>query len=177
MEAYLGTILAWPINYAPPGWMFCQGQLLPINQYQALYALLGTTYGGDGRTNFALPDLRGRVPVGVGQGPALSNHPMGEKGGSETVALTERQLPAHTHAQPASNKAATVGQPGPSAVPGAYEKERGAYYNIYSPQADANTTLAPVGPAGGNQPHDNMQPYLALNFIICVQGGYFPPHD
>jgi microcystin-dependent protein len=176
MEMYIGTIIAWPISFAPRGWMFCQGQLLQIAQYTALYSLIGNIYGGDGRTTFALPDLRGRVPVGAGQYPGQSNYQIGQAGGSETVALTAAQMPAHTHAQPASTKAATVGQPGPSTVPGAYEKERGAYYNIYSPQADANTTLAPAGNTGGNQPHNNMQPYIALNYIICIEGLY-PPRD
>lgn len=176
MEAYIGTIIAWPINFAPRGWMFCQGQLLPINQYTALFSLIGTTYGGDGRTNFALPDLRGRMPLGAGQGPGLSNYSMGQAAGSETMTLLANQMPAHNHAQPASTRTATVGQPGPAAVPGSYEKERGVYYNIYSPQADANTTLAPDATVGGNQPHDNMQPYLAMNYIICIDG-FFPPRD
>lgn len=176
MDMYMGTIIAWPINFAPRGWMLCQGQILQIAQYSALFSLLGTTYGGDGRTTFALPDLRGRVPVGAGQGSGLSNYQMGQIGGAETVTLTDAQMPAHTHAQPASTKAATVGQPGPSTVPGAYEKERGVYYNIYSPQSDANTTLAPAGVAGGSQPHSNMQPYIALNYIICVEGIY-PTRD
>ncbi len=176
MEAYIGTIIVWPLNFAPRGWMFCQGQLLAISQYNALFALLGTTYGGDGRATFALPDLRGRVPVGAGQGPSLSSHPLGEIGGAETVTLTAPQMPAHSHAQPASTKTATVGQPGPATVPGSYEKERGTYYNIYSPQSDANTTLAPDAAAGGGQPHSNLQPYIALNYIICIDG-IFPTRD
>ena len=176
MEMYMGSIIAWPMPWAPRGWMFCHGQILSTSQYSALFSLLGTTYGGDGRNTFALPDLRGRVPIGAGQRPGMSYYRMGQAGGEETVTLTAAEMPAHNHAQPASTKKATVGQPGPAAVPGSYEKDRGVYYNIYSPQSDADTTLVPTETTGGSQYHSNMQPYVTLNYIICVEGLY-PPRD
>ncbi|TEB13508.1 Phage Tail Collar Domain protein [Pelotomaculum sp. FP] len=182
MDPFIGTIIAWPCNFAPQGWAFCNGQILQISTNQALFSLIGTTYGGDGRTTFALPNLCGRVPLGAGQGTGLTPRILGQVSGSERVTLSVNEMPGHNHASsgiPASTKTATVGQPGPTAVPGSYEKERGTYYNIYSPEADANTTLkpaAPTGAAGGGQSHDNMPPYLAVNYIIALQGIY-PTRD
>lgn len=182
MDPFLGTIIAWPINFAPQGWAFCNGQLLQISTNSALFSLLGTTYGGDGRTTFALPNLCGRVPLGAGQGPGLTPRHLGESSGSERVTLSVNEMPMHNHittGTPASTKTATVGQPGPNVVPGSYERERGQYYNIYSPEGDANTTLKPAGPtgaAGGSQPHDNMPPYVTVNYIIALQGIY-PARD
>jgi microcystin-dependent protein len=133
-EPYLGEVDLFAGTFAPRGWASCDGQLLPINQNQALYSLLGTTYGGDGRTTFALPDLRGRTPIGPRQGPGLSYRNLGEKGGTETVTLTEAQMPSHNHTLPEPYVSETTG----------------------------NT--------GGGQPHDNMQPYLGLNYAIALQG-------
>ena len=182
MEPFIGTIIAWPCNFAPRDWAFCNGRLLQIRTNQALFALIGTTYGGDGINTFALPNLCGRVPLGAGNGPGLTPRNLGEFSGSERVTLSANEMPAHNHTStgiPASTKTATVGQPGPTVVPGSYEKERGKYYNIYSPEGDADTTLKPAastGASGGGQPHDNMPPYLAVNYIIALQG-IFPSRD
>jgi microcystin-dependent protein len=182
MEPFIGTIIAWPCNFAPRDWAFCNGQLLQIRTNQALFALIGTTYGGDGINTFALPNLCGRVPLGAGNGPGLTPRNLGEFSGSERVTLSANEMPAHNHTStgiPASTKTATVGQPGPTVVPGAYEKERGKYYNIYAPEGDADTTLKPAastGAAGGGQPHNNMPPYLAVNYIIALQG-IFPSRE
>jgi microcystin-dependent protein len=139
----------------------CEGQLLPINQNQALFALLGTTYGGDGRTTFALPDLRGRVPTGAGQPPAGSTYPLGATGGQETVALTTTQLPGHTHAVHASSAAATTKSPAT-----AYPAGGGAYAS----RKNVRMKAAMVGRTGGGEGHENRQPFLALNYVIALQG-------
>ena len=131
MDPYIGQILLVPFNFAPNGWAFCNGQLLPISQYTALFALLGTTYGGNGVSNFALPDLRGRVPVGFTQGPGLSNYVLGELGGAESVTLQVTQIPAHNHQLQAANVAAT--QPNPSGNVLASANAAGRPANVYSP--------------------------------------------
>lgn len=159
---YIGEILLVPYNFQPHGWLFCQGQLLAINQNQALFSLLGTTYGGDGQVNFALPDLRGRSPIGFGQGPGLQNYTQGQSGGEETVTLTLNQVPSHSHTAYGSANTATTASPG-NAVWATETR-----LNIYS--SGGGTAMAPSGVSGGNQPHDNMSPYLTLNYIIAVQG-------
>jgi len=177
MEAFIATILLFAGNFAPRGWLFCQGQLLPINQNQALFSLLGTTYGGDGQTTFGLPDLRSRVPVGAGQGPGLSSYAVGQQAGKENMALTAAQLPAHSHALNVSNAAATATTPtagaalatmGNKAGMGPFTATLG--YNTAAP----NTALAPasVGSTGGATPVDVRQPLLGLNYIICLEGIY-----
>ena len=171
-EPILGEIRMFAGNFAPIGWAFCQGQLLPIAQNQALFSLLGTTYGGDGRTSFALPDLRGRVPVGFGQGPGLSNRVIGEKFGSELVTLNINQMPSHNHTVNAVTTEGNQNLPTNSlpANTKALDKE-------YS-DANANTTMKAtmVNPTGGNQPFGVSQPSLGVNFIIALQG-VFPSRN
>jgi microcystin-dependent protein len=159
MDAYMGEIRTFAGNFAPVGWLPCDGRLLPISEYDVLYALLGTTYGGDGVSTFALPDLQGRAPMHREQG----SYPMGMKAGDETVTLTLPQLPVHTHAAAATNMVGTANTPtdGLWASPGP---------NVYSASTDGTMNAAAVQAQGGNQPHDNMMPFLAVTFIINVQG-------
>jgi microcystin-dependent protein len=159
----MGTIISFAGNFAPRGWMFCNGQLISISQNTALFSILGTTYGGNGTTNFALPDLRGRAPIGTGQGAGLSSIQLGEMSGSETVTLLASQLPAHTHTMPASTGAQTTNRP-----TGAYQ----AAGNSYSTATPDVATGPSNAPSGGGQPHDNRSPYLGMNYIIAVQGIY-----
>ncbi len=168
MDCFMGTILPWPIPYEPMGWMFCNGQTLRIQENTALYSLIGTTYGGDGASTFCLPNLQGRIPLGAGQGPNTA-YTMGQSGGVETVTLTAGQMPAHTHSIAASSDAASIDAPGPNVYPAqaAYSREP-----VESYASTSNTTLPPTGANGGNQPHENRQPYLVLNYIICVSGIY-----
>ena len=164
----IGEIRMFAGNFAPKGWAFCQGQLLPIAQNTALFSLLGTTYGGNGTTTFALPDLRGRVPVGFGQGPGLSNRVIGEQFGSELVTLNINQMPSHNHTVNAVTTEGNQNLPTNSlpANTKALDKE-------YS-DANANTTMKAtmVNPTGGNQPFGVTQPSLGVNFIIALQGIY-----
>jgi microcystin-dependent protein len=161
MEPFLGEIRLVPFNFAPRGWAICAGQLLPISQNQALFALLGTTYGGNGQTTFALPDLRGRVPIGAGQPSAGSSYPLGATGGEETVALTTRQLPQHAHPIHASSAAATTKNPTTAFLAGG---------GAYGAQRNVRMNAAMIGRTGGGEGHENRQPYLALNYIIALQG-------
>jgi microcystin-dependent protein len=184
MDVFLSTIFIWPPNFAPLGWALCAGQLLSINQNTALFSLLGTTYGGDGVTTFGLPDLRSRVPVGAGQGTGLSPYSLGQTGGTENVSLNINTLASHTHQAtglsatvPAVTTGGTTNQPSPSVVLAAPTDAARNPLNIYSGAA-ANQSLGPgtvtgsVAPAGGGQPHPNLQPYQALNYIIALQGIY-----
>jgi len=170
-DAFIGEIRMFGGNFAPRGWALCNGQLLPISQYSALFSLLGTTYGGDGRTNFALPDLRGRVPIHAGQGPGLSSRQLGQRGGVETVTLTTQQMPAHTHT--ANVVQAADSSVGTSDKPGNMLPARNA---ASTPQygATANTTLngttVTVENSGAGQAHENMQPYVTVNYIIATEG-------
>ncbi|HEU5036361.1 MAG TPA: tail fiber protein [Nocardioides sp.] len=163
-EPYLSEIRLMSFTFAPKGWALCNGQLLPINQNQALFSLLGTTYGGDGRVNFALPDLRGRVPIHAGAG-----HTLGERAGTEAVTLTISQLPTHTHR--VNVRGAATG--GTSTPAGNY---LGGGNNVYGNEGSL-TTLNPatVGNTGGGQPHTNVQPYLTLSFCIALQGIFPSP--
>lgn len=165
-EPFLAEIRIVSFNFAPRGWALCNGQLLPINQNQALFSLLGTTYGGDGRVNFALPDLRGRAPVHVGGG-----HTLGEPGGEEAHTLTIQELPPHGGHMLASANQATMASPQDQVL--AYKPRRGV--SIYAPPGN-ETHLAGTSAAGGSQPHTNMQPYLTLNFVIALQG-IFPSRN
>lgn len=158
-EPFVGELRLMGFNFAPTGWAQCNGQLLPINQNQALFSLLGTYYGGDGQTTFALPDLRGRLPMHAGQGPGLSDRTQGETGGSEAVTLTTTQLPAHAHTAGVADVERTTNRP--TGIPA-----RGGAY-----AADATATV-PSGAAGGSQPHENMPPFLVLNWCIALQGVY-----
>ncbi|MQY09985.1 hypothetical protein SRB5_00890 [Streptomyces sp. RB5] len=162
MDPFLGEIRMAGFNFAPVGWALCNGQLLSINQNTALFSLLGTTYGGNGTTDFALPDLRGRVPMHPGQGPGLSSHDLGEAGGTETVTLTTGELPPHTHALTGVNSRQDTNR-----VPGA-APANGGYYSTEAPTAAMHPGA--VQPTGGGQPHPNVQPYLCVNFIIALSG-------
>ncbi|HVK27140.1 MAG TPA: tail fiber protein [Nocardioides sp.] len=170
-DPFVAEIRIFPFNFAPRGWAFCDGQLLPISQNTALFSLLGTTYGGDGKSTFALPDLQGSAPMHPGQGPGLSLHDLGEQGGSDTVTLLQSEIPAHTHTLRASNEPADTSAPGPASI---HATSTGG--TLY--QATADTTLSPaaLAPAGGSAPHNNMQPYLTLHFCIALQG-VFPPRS
>jgi microcystin-dependent protein len=169
-DPFVAEIRIFPFNFAPKGWAFCNGQLLPLSQNTALFSLLGTTYGGNGKSNFALPDLQGRAAMHPGQGQGLSLHDLGETGGSETVTLLESEIPAHSHALRASLDDADLAAPTPSRVLAK------ASSNIYNPSNSGLVSMAPeaLAPAGGDQPHNNLQPYLTLNFCIALQG-VFPP--
>jgi microcystin-dependent protein len=164
-EPFVGEIRMLGFGFAPQGWALCNGQLLPISQNTALFDLLGTTYGGDGRTTFALPDMRSRVPVCQGQGPGLSSYAEGQAGGAETVTLAAAQMPGHTHPVKASSTAAASDHPEGRAL------ARSASH-IYTAKPDASTVMNAdmLGDAGGSQPHDNIQPYLAVNFCIALNG-------
>ena len=170
MDPFLAEIRIFPFNFAPKGWAFCSGQLMPISQNTALFSLLGTTYGGDGKSTFALPDLQGNVPMHQGQGPGLSLHDLGELGGSDTVTLLQSEIPSHSH----TLRADVLDIADTNAV------SRNASYALSSGgtlyQAATNGSLADtaLAPAGGGLPHNNLQPYLTLNFCIALQG-VFPP--
>ncbi|HEX3130496.1 MAG TPA: tail fiber protein [Thermoanaerobaculia bacterium] len=170
MDPFVAEIRIFPFNFAPRGWAWCDGQLLPLSQNTALFSLLGTTYGGNGKSNFALPDLQGRAPMHPGQGPGLSLHDLGETGGSETVSLLESEIPSHSHALRGSIDDADL------TIPAATRSlAKSAGQNIYSSTATLSS-MAPesLAPAGGDQPHNNLQPYLTFYFCIALQG-VFPP--
>jgi microcystin-dependent protein len=168
-DPFVAEIRIFGCNFAPKGWAFCNGQLLPISQNTALFSLLGTTYGGDGKSNFALPDMQGNAPMHPGQGPGLSLHDLGETGGSQTVSLLESEIPSHRHPVRASAGDGTTGSPAGSLV------AQGVGVNMYTATFNATSLNGnAVAPAGGDQPHNNMQPYLTLNFCIALQG-VFPP--
>lgn len=170
-DPFVAEIRIFPFNFAPKGWAWCDGQLLPLSQNTALFSLLGTTYGGNGKSNFALPDLQGRAPMHPGQGPGLSLHDLGETGGSETVSLLESEIPAHAHVLRAASDFADLQTPSP-----ARSLARSQNANAYRNTNQSLTSLSPyaLAPAGGDQPHNNLQPYLTFYFNIALQG-VFPP--
>ena len=187
---FLGMIILVPYNFAPRGWAFCQGQLLPISQNTALFALLGTQYGGNGQTTFALPNLQGRVPIGQGQGAGLSNYSLGQVGGVETVTLTVNQMPAHTHVitpgglaatsrvkNAAGNRQTPVGN-----VPAIEAAGVTATYSDQVPDTSMGAGAIAISgnptaaTAGGSQPFDNLQPYLTMSYCIALQG-IFPSRN
>jgi len=172
---FLAEIRIFPLNFAPTGWAFCNGQIMPLSQNTALFSLLGTTYGGDGKSNFALPNLQGSAPMHPGQGPGLSLHDLGETGGSDTVTLLESEILSHTHTINCLDGARVGGQTGlpTNAI---LVKTGGAPANAYTSGASQNQTMAAnmVAVAGGSQPHNNLMPYLSLNFCIALQGIYPP---
>ncbi len=170
-DPFVAEIRIFPFNFAPKGWAWCDGQLLPISQNTALFSLLGTTYGGDGKSTFALPGLEGRAPMHPGQGPGLSLHDLGETGGSETVSLLESEIPAHSHAMFAQNTPT-----GQVADPTGATFARPASGNLFTTTLNPPAGMAAnaLAPAGGDQPHNNMQPYLTFYFNIALQG-VFPP--
>ena len=174
-ESFIGELRPIGFAFAPKGWLFCQGQLLAIAQNQALFSLLGTTYGGDGRTTFALPDLRGRLPVGVGalSGNPSANYVLGQRGGVESVTLTAGQMPAHTHPITGTMKTAGLGDP---------SNPQGNFLaGDNNPQFSTGPATTAMGGGaqgtssaiGANQAHDNRQPVIGINYAICTQG-YFP---
>lgn len=171
MDPFVAEIRIFPFNFAAKGWAWCDGQLLPLSQNTALFSLLGTTYGGDGKSNFALPNLQGSAAMHPGQGPGLSLHALGETGGSETVTLLASEIPAHSHRLNAS-AADGIDQTPVNSMLAA---------GIGVGQYAAPGQLVPLNandlaPAGGNQPHNNMQPYLTFYFNIALQG-VFPPRQ
>ncbi|MDR3537744.1 MAG: tail fiber protein [Acetobacteraceae bacterium] len=172
-QPFLGQITVFPFNFAPVGWMTCSGQLLPISQYAALFSLLGTNYGGNGTSNFALPDLQGRVPLNQGQGPGLSDYVIGEAAGDETVQLTGSTMPGHSHSLGATTTHGSTNEPAGKLLStvqtgGLAGGDKGLIYSASAP----DTALSPgsIAAAGGNQPHANMQPYLALTYCIAMTG-------
>jgi microcystin-dependent protein len=177
-EAFIGQIELFAFGYAPRGWALCAGQLMAINQNQALFSVLGTTYGGNGRTTFALPDLRGRVPIGQGNGPGLTPRDLGSVFGNAAETLNVNQMPLHSHKLQVSNladKTTNTDTPGPSVVLaktlGADKGGNAFAVNIYAKDSAPNKAMAPasIGNSGG-QPHDNMMPSLAASFCISLQG-------
>lgn len=168
-EPYLGEVKLVPYNFAPLGWAFCAGQLMPISQNQALFALLGTNYGGDGQTTFALPDLRGRAAIHVGQGLGLSTYSQGQHGGVESVTLTSGQLPSHRH--PVAVSASLGNHSDPTGEHLATSPLGLGFVYTGSPNAIMG---ADTSATGGGQPHENRQPYLVLSYIIALEG-IFPP--
>jgi microcystin-dependent protein len=172
-DPFVAEIRIFPFNFAPRGWAFCDGQILPISQNTALFSLLGTTYGGDGKSNFALPDMQGNAPMHPGQGPGLSLHDLGETGGAETVTLLESEMPAHPHAMRAHNGDQADAQ-NPSQNTSLAQSANGLAYQNNGSQSLVALNASALTPAGGDQPHNNMQPYLTLNLCVAMQG-VFPP--
>lgn len=172
-DPFVAEIRIFPFNFAPKGWAWCDGQLLPLSQNTALFSLLGTTYGGNGKSNFALPDLQGRAPMHPGQGPGLSLHDLGETGGSETVTLLESEIPSHSHFMRAHNADQADAQ-NPSPNTSLAQSANGFAYQTNSSANLVNLSDQALTPAGGDQPHNNMQPYLTFYFNIALQG-VFPP--
>lgn len=171
-DPFVAEIRIFAGNFAPSGWAFCDGQLMSISQNTALFSLLGTTYGGDGKTTFGLPDLRGRAPMHPGQGPGLTSRTLGERTGEAAVTLLQTQIPSHTHAVSAANVRADTTNPTSSVL------ARADGVRAYADVAGGTTTMGveAYSPTGGGQPHNNMQPYLTLSFIIALQG-VFPSHS
>lgn len=159
---FLAEIRIVPFNFAPKGWALCDGQVMAISQNTALFSLLGTTYGGDGQSNFALPDLQGRAPMHAGQGPGLTDRMLGEQAGEDTVTLLTSEMPSHSHTFTAATAAAT--EPDPEGAVLATSGSQAYGTGSAVAMADAIST------AGGGQPHENMQPYLTLNFVIALSG-------
>jgi microcystin-dependent protein len=171
MDPFVAEIRMLTCNFAPRGWAFCDGQLLPISQNTALFSLLGTYFGGDGKSNFQLPNMQGNVPMGTGQGAGLSDRFLGEASGTQSVTLLQSEMPVHTHGLETNfNKALTAVPSSATCIAGANPGQ------AYSATTTNPVTMAPqiIGPAGGNLPHNNMQPYLTVNFCIALQGVYPP---
>lgn len=171
-DPFVAEIRIFPFNFAPRGWAFCDGQLLPLSQNTALFSLLGTTYGGNGQSNFALPNLQDRAPRGMGQGPGLADVSLGEAGGTSTVALVQTELPAHGHAVSRSTGEATEHDPSGNTFAVPTTPGLGAF----TPASGGGTMGTPTSVQGSSQPHNNLQPFLVLSFCIAMQG-VFPPRS
>lgn len=171
-DAFVAEMRIFPFNFAPKGWAFCNGQLMPISQNTALFALLGTVYGGDGKSTFALPNLQGSTPMQQGQGPGLSLRDLGEIGGEQAVTLLQSEMPSHTHGVQAA-AASDSGSP----TNNTWGSGQKGFGNVYA-GPPPNVQMNPLGTsvAGGSQPHNNMMPFLCLNFCIALQG-IFPPRS
>jgi microcystin-dependent protein len=170
-DPFIGEMIMFGGNFAPRNWAFCNGQLLPINQHQALFSILGTIYGGDGRTTFALPDLRGRTPIHAGRGPGLRDYRLGSKGGQETIVLKTNQLPAHQH----SATTQLSGGLGLQSVNGLSKSKGEAPGQFVIPMVNGRSPLnlrTSIGNAGANQSINNIQPYATVNYIICLNGTF-----
>ncbi len=173
MDGYIGEIRLFAGDFAPKNWAFCNGQLLAIAQNQALFSILGTTYGGNGTTTFALPDLKSRVPVGVGEGPGLPGVSLGIKFGVENVTLLANQLPAHSHTINASANGPTINTATGNLSASQSRANGGTMPEVYTPNAGPVAMgSSAIGNTGGNQPFDIRQPYLGLNYVICLYGIY-----
>jgi len=173
MEEYIGIVKIFAGNFAPRGWQFCHGQLLPISQFSALFSIIGTSYGGDGRTTFALPNLRGRVPIGSGHEAGLTNYKLGDQGGKEKIGLSKNEMPAHSHQ-------ANLQVASPVTRGSEKDTEAANHYladgNAYSETKNNSMPIdaIEVEETGNGTAHENRQPFLALNYIICIQGSYPP---
>jgi len=170
MDPFVAEIRIFPFNFPPRGWAWCNGQLLPLSQNTALFSLLGTTYGGDGKSVFALPGIQGSAPMFWGQGPGLSNRSLGEQSGSQTVTLLQSEIPVHLHSMMASNADSNSQSPVANLLAGGV----GGISMYGAPPAQVQLSPNALTPAGGSLPHNNMQPYLTLNFNIALQGVYPP---
>jgi microcystin-dependent protein len=170
MEPYVGQILAVGFNFAPPGWLPCDGRTLAISEYDVLFALIGTTYGGDGQTNFALPSLQGRAALGYGQRLGYSNYILGQRGGSETVTLSSNENPGHSHSLMAAPLAGTTNTPGPGLGLAQNAQTAALMYDASAPSV--NLSNRSISTVGGSLPHENRQPLLAIYYIIAVNGIY-----
>lgn len=170
-DPFVAEIRIFPFNFAPKGWAWCDGQILPISQNTALFSLLGTTYGGDGKATFALPNLQGSAVMGPGQGPGLSLRDLGEQGGSQTVSLLESEIPSHNHTMQAATFPSSA-----SLASNGLALGRSSGGPAYAPAGGPTALMSPqtLVPAGGDQPHNNMMPYLTMYFAIALQG-IFPP--
>ena len=173
-DPFVAEIRIFPFNFAPQGWAFCNGQLMPLSQNTALFSLLGVTYGGDGQSTFALPDMAGNAPMHPGQGPGLSLHDLGEMTGTQSVTLLQSEIPSHVHSVQADPAGADLQGPGPSRV--LARSSGGNAYHTNSSQNLVSMGFQALTPTGGSLPHNNMQPYLTLNFNIALQGVFPPRH-
>lgn len=171
MDPFVGEIRIFGFNFAPKGWAQCNGQLMPISQNTALFSLLGTMYGGNGKTTFALPDLQGSAPLQAGQGPGLSQRFQGEAGGTESVTLLESEIPMHSHSWQISQRPSNNGTPSDAVYVGPASEGQ---FILNDSQPTASMAPNALSPSGGSLPHNNMQPYLTMNFCIALQG-IFPP--
>lgn len=175
-DPFIGEIIITGFNFAPLGFAQCNGQILPISQNTALFSILGTTYGGNGQTTFGLPDLRGRVANSMGQGPGLSNYALGQQGGAESNTLTLNQIPAHNHAMQSNSGDGTQSSPVNNYFAGPGADRDLFWYNAATTGTTVNMNPAATGITGGGQPHNNLQPFLTVNYCIATQG-IFPSRN